>query len=26
VDGGCDAVDPVSGRPLSERQRLAALS
>jgi hypothetical protein len=26
VDGGCDAVDPVSGRSLSERQRLAALS
>ena len=25
VDGGCDAVDPASGRVLSERERLAGL-
>jgi hypothetical protein len=25
VDGSCDAVDVVSGRPLPERERLAAL-
>ena len=25
VDGGCDAVDPVSGRVLAERERLAGL-
>jgi hypothetical protein len=25
VDGGCDAIDPVSGRVLPERERLAAL-
>jgi hypothetical protein len=25
VDGGCDAVDPVTGRPLTEGERLAVL-